>query len=427
MTDRPARRERPPRIALLGTFDVDNYGDHLFPRVAIQELTRRLPHATVAAYSPFGHDHPTPLDGPVAVEPLGPWSTERVAALAAAHDAVVIGGGEIVHLNDPLLAPVYGVAAGEMNRRAPSRFFVEGLGPAGELSTPTMWHAVGVPFAFDELCAARVRRALETKAYVAVRDPFSRQRLVDAGVEREIAVVPDSALLLPRVHAAADLAVERDRLRAMGRYPRSGRGALVVQGCDLLVPLAREMANAIRESISRHPDLVPVLAATGRARGDATFADALGAHLGRRVFRLPRDSTVEQLAAALSGAAAFVGSSLHGAITAHAYGRPFVLVNAAGEAKLDGFAAVVGARARVVDDPALVPGALDRALTFAEQQLRPVHTLATEIDAHFDRMAELAAAAATSASAAWVSRRSPRVAQSFRELQVASSWWGRRR
>ena len=73
------------RIALWGTFDVDNYGDHLFPRVAAHELGRRLPGATVAPFAPYGWLHPTPLDGGRVAAPLGPWSEARARQLAAAH------------------------------------------------------------------------------------------------------------------------------------------------------------------------------------------------------------------------------------------------------------------------------------------------------------------------------------------------------
>src|SRR3954468_16079461 len=93
------------RIALFGTFDVDNYGDHLFPRVAIHELRRRLPDAVVDAWSPYGWLHPTGLDGGRAASPLGPWSPERARRLAASHHLVVVGGGGRVHLNHPVPWP----------------------------------------------------------------------------------------------------------------------------------------------------------------------------------------------------------------------------------------------------------------------------------------------------------------------------------
>jgi hypothetical protein len=393
----------PPRLALWGTFDVDNYGDHLFPRVAAHELQRRLPGVVVDAYAPFGRLHPTPLDdGPVA--PLGAWTPQRAAELARAYDTVVIGGGEIIHLNDPLLAPVYGAPAEELTRMAPSRFFVEALGPELERRCPVVWHAVGVsvePVGDD---AQRLRAALAGRPHVAVRDRYSRDRLQRAGVERPIEIVPDSALLLDRVLPAAVLAGRLDRLRAAGSYP-PGR-ALVIQGCDLIVPHAGGLARALGEWLDRQPvggePLEPVIIETGRCRGDTLFADAIEPRLRpRRVYRLAAGAVVDDLAAAIAGGGVFVGSSLHGAITALVHGRPFVLLNLAGESKLDGFGNLTGLCDRVVHELDALGAALDHALT------RPVPAgllpeLQRRIDEHFDRIAAVASGAA-GANASWLS------------------------
>ena len=399
----------PPRLALWGTFDVDNYGDHLFPRVAAHELRRRLPGARVDVYAPYGHLHPTPLDdGPVAS--LGAWTPRRAGELAGAHDTVVIGGGEIIHLNDPLLAPVYGTSADELIRMAPSRFFVEALGPELERRCPVVWNALGVSVSAepggDE--AQRLRAALAGRSYVAVRDRFSKARLERAGVECPIEVVPDSALLVDRVLPAAALVGRLDRLRAAGCYP--ARPALVLQGCDLIVPHADRLARAVGEWLDRQrvpPGVAgsgsagvsrgfePVIIETGRCRGDTLFADAMTPALApRRALRLPPGAGIDDLAAAIAGAALFVGSSLHGAITALVYGRPFVLLNLAGESKLDGFGDLTGLEDRVVHDVDALGLTLDRVVTTpAPPGLLP--GLQRRIDAHFDRIAEIALTAAS--------------------------------
>jgi hypothetical protein len=396
----------PPRLALWGTFDVDNYGDHLFPRVAVHELVRRLPGAAVEAYAPYGRLHPTPLDdGPVA--PLGAWTPQRAAQLARAYDTVVIGGGEIIHLNDPLLAPVYGAAAQELARMAPSRFFVEALGPKLERRCPVVWHAVGVSVEAKGEDAQRLRAALAGRDHVAVRDRFSKARLERAGVKRPIEVVPDSALLLDRVLPAAALGPRLERLRSAGCYPAGP--ALVLQGCDLIVPHAGPLARAVGEWLGRPgvssgavtspsaggslPGLEPVIIETGRCRGDTMFADALGRQLApRRVYRLPPEAGIDDLAATIAGGRVFVGSSLHGAITALVYGRPFVLLNLAGESKLDGFCDLTGLEDRLVHDVDSLGPALERAVTTpAPPGLLP--DLQRRIDHHFDRIAEIAQAA----------------------------------
>lgn len=412
------------RLAQFGTFDVDNFGDLVFPRVAEHELARRRPAATVDAFSPFGRLHPTRMDGGRAASPLGPWTPGRADELADAYHCVVVGGGEIIHLNDPLLAPVYGAPAGELARLAPSRFFVEGLGPERERRCPVVWHAVGVPVEADEAQAGRLRAALASRPYVAVRDRFSRERLERAGVERELAVVPDSALLLDRIFPAAGLASHLDGLRAAGRYPR--RPALVLQGCDLLAAHAGEVAAGLNATLARWPAGRPagggppdvVIVETGPCRGDALFADAVEPGLAGRVWRLGPADRLEDIAAAVAGAEVFVGSSLHGAIAALVYGRPFVPLNLAGESKLDGFADLVGLEARVVHDAARLPAALARAVSEPVPALL-LGRLQGEIDRHFDRIVDVAEQAQLARAAGGRPRRLS-VARRYRAMRGRS-------
>ncbi|HZI39641.1 MAG TPA: polysaccharide pyruvyl transferase family protein [Acidimicrobiia bacterium] len=387
---------RPPtpgttRVALWGTFDVDNYGDHLFPRVAIHELSRR--GVSVEVFAPYGRLHPTPLDGGRAAEPLGPWNPERARELAAAHHLVMVGGGELIHLNDALLAPVYDTTPDELRRMAPSKWFVEGLGPELEAACPVVWHCVGVPWPPGEEEAGRLRAALAGRPYVTVRDRYSAQRLADAGVDRAVEVVPDSALLVNRVMPPAALSVRLEALRGAGGYPPAGSTPILLQGCDLLQPHLDEVVTAVERwrVAQREKDEVVALV-TGRCRGDALFADGVEQALGsRRVWRLPDGATVEDLAAAIAGGGMFVGSSLHGAITALAYGRPFVLLNLYGEAKLDGFGDITGLGARVVHRADEIPAALESAMA-DPAPAGLLDSLQQRLDRHFDRVAELASA-----------------------------------
>jgi polysaccharide pyruvyl transferase WcaK-like protein len=381
-----------PRIALWGTFDVDNYGDHLFPRVAGAELGRRLPGAVVGAFSPYGRLHPTGLDGGRAAAPLGPWSPERARQLAAAHHLVVVGGGELIHLNDPMLAPVYGATADELRRMAPSRWFVEGLGPELEADCPVVWHGVGVPWAPGAEEARRLRGALAGRPYVTVRDRHSARRLAEAGVECTIEVVPDSALLVDRIMPVESLRARLGGLRDRGGYPGPGSPVLAVQGCDLMVPHVDEVATAVAHWRAVRPGGEVVVVETGRCRGDGLFADALERALTPgRVWRLAEGATVEDLAGAIVGAEMFLGSSLHGAITALAYGRPFVLLNLMGEAKLDGFGDLTGLDRCVVHSADEIPGTLDAALAAGPAAPELLAALERSLDRHFDRLAALAA------------------------------------
>jgi polysaccharide pyruvyl transferase WcaK-like protein len=384
------------RVAIWGTFDVDNYGDHLFPRVADHELRRRLPGVVVEPYSPYGRLHPTRLDDGRPAAPLGPWSPERARQLAAAHDLVVVGGGELMHLNDPMLAPVYDTTPDELAEMAPSRWFVEGLGPELEAGCPVVWHGVGVPWAPGEEAAGRLRAALAGRPYVTVRDRHSADRLAGAGVERPIEVVPDSALLMDRIMPVEVLRGRLEALRAAGGYPPGGAPVLVVQGCDLLVPHVGAVAAAVTHWRAARPDGEVVVVETGRCRGDGLFAEALlGALAPLLLWRLPEAVTVEDLAAAIAGGDLFLGSSLHGAITALVYGRPFVLLKLFDEPKLDGFGDVTGLGRYVLHSAGEIPAALDAAMACDAVSPALLASLQGRIDAHFDRLAGMARQAAT--------------------------------
>ena len=373
------------RIGLWGTFDLENFGDMLFPRIARMELGRRVPRLELRTWSPIGYVGRNRFEGgdePAA--PLGVFGEERLAELARELDVLVIGGGEIVHDRDWELAPHYGLEPQEMTRRQTHRFFVEGLG-AREVDVPTAWHAVGIPHDPDGELAARLRGSLAHRAYVSVRDEGSRERLVTAGVDREVLVVPDSAFLIDRLLPLDALQDRVRRLREAGAYPPGE--ALVVQGSRSLVVNADAVAGQVAR-LCRDRDLVPVLVETGPIHGDGEFADAIAERLPD-ALRLPAEAGTEDLVAAIAWSTGFVGSSLHGNIVAAAYDRPSLMLNLAGQAKLQGAGRVLGAPERVVGDPAELADAFERVWAQGSIAAR-VDDLRRRVDEHFDRLGGLA-------------------------------------
>ncbi|HVF31418.1 MAG TPA: polysaccharide pyruvyl transferase family protein, partial [Acidimicrobiales bacterium] len=120
--------------------------------------------------------------------------------------------------------------------------------------------------------------------------------------------------------------------------------------------------------------------------GDGLFADAVSAALGPRPHRrVPSDAALEDVAAVLSSAALFVGSSLHGAITALVHDRPFVLVNLGDESKLRGFVESIGLEDRLVEDAAAISAAADQVFA-APAPPGMVGHLQQEVDRHFDAL-----------------------------------------
>jgi polysaccharide pyruvyl transferase WcaK-like protein len=383
------------RVGLWGTFDLENYGDMLFPRVAKLELARRIPRLVVRTWSPIGYVGRNRFEDPASEpsEPLGTFGEMRLEELARELDVLIIGGGEIVHDRDWELAPHYGLAREELERRQTHRFFVEGLGKH-EVDVPTAWHAVGLPHDPDETLSERLRASLAHRAYVSVRDERSLGRLRTAGVDREIAVVPDPVYLLPRLLPVDVLAARIDRLRTTGALPPGD--TLLVQGSRSLVPDADAIAAGIEE-ICRDRSLVPVLVETGPIHGDGELADALADRLAHAV-RFPPIADADDLTAAIAWSSGFLGNSLHGNIVAAAYDRPGLMLDLAGQSKLRGAGELLGAPERVVDDHAAIASAYRRVWD-RDSIATEVDALRARVDAHFDRLAEVASATGSSAEA----------------------------
>jgi polysaccharide pyruvyl transferase WcaK-like protein len=373
------------RIGLWGTFDVENYGDALFPRLARSELARRLPGSTISTFGLVGDRSSNRFEAQGPIEPLGAPTPERLVELASRLDLVVVGGGEIVHTRDSEWAAYYPISADRAVAIAPSRFFIDGLGQELEVDCPVVWHAVGLPFDVEPREAGRFRRALAARPHVSVRDTGSLARLRAAGIDREIAVVPDPAIFLPRLLPPDVLAERIEPLRKEGSYPAEGR-VLAVQGSGAHLPYTTELAAAIGELCERL-GAVPLIVETGPCHGDAEFAEALARTLPAST-RLGPGGLVD-VTAAIAGSLGFVGVSLHGNIAAMAYGRPHLMLGMNGESKLAGLAETVGEPDLVVRAPRDVPDAFMAAARKAPPAER-IRELGERADAQFDAIAEVA-------------------------------------
>jgi lipopolysaccharide transport system ATP-binding protein len=389
------------RVGLWGTFDLENFGDHLFPLITTHELERRLGDVDIHLYSPFGWLHPTRLDSGEPAEPFGVWSEQRCEQLASELDAVLVGGGEIIHTRDNLLAPAYGVQPEDLTSAPPSRFFIEGLGPENELACPVVWHGVGVPFDPSPPEAARLRAALGKREYVTVRDELSLGRVAGVGADADVVVVPDQGFVLPRVFPAPVLDRRLRYLRTMGWYPGGEEKVLVVQGNRDLVRFAPAVVRAVERFLAEHSHWCVVLAEIGVCHGDGEFADTVAELLVGRsggsvpVRRLPAEAGLEDTAAAIAHANAFLGISLHGCIAAFAFDRPFVAMNLNGQSKLTGLGGMVERPAQVVDSSEAINGALGVALGARSSQAT-LSRLQARVDEHFDNVARIIATSAAS-------------------------------
>ena len=315
-------------IVQLGTFDIENYGDLLFPLL----LERRM--------QPLGEEllFASPRGGPpIWSECVATVGVEKLDALGGELRGVVLGGGNLVHAS-PWNAPHYDTG-GLSGFIAYPRLWLGGAHLAATHDLPFCWNAPGVPRSFDPAAARLVQWAASVADYVSVRDRPSAQLLASAGVEGEVHVVPDPAVEVSRVWPSeAVAAAYADAFARRGR-PVPERTIAVHLNRRYAPETSASLASLI-DRLCKQADATAVLLAIGPCHGDDELQAEIGASMTTKPLVVDRPRGLLELAALIGRSRAFLGSSLHGVITACSFGVPAIAVasdRATGLAKFEGF------------------------------------------------------------------------------------------
>jgi polysaccharide pyruvyl transferase WcaK-like protein len=330
---RPSQASGKLRLAHFGTFDVANYGDLLFPAL----LERRLPGFAVTHVSPVGG------------APVWEGCVDSIPTSAAMHrefDAIVVGGGHLIHAQPSDVAP-YREAPGE-GLFAYADLWLGATIRAAELGVPIAWNAPGVPGPLPQETAKLARWALSQADYVAVRDEPSRRFLRRTGFDGEIHVELDTAIETSTLFGSDELdAAWLDAFAARG-LPMPTRALAVHFNARYLGDGIAATAARL-DAIGRSAGATPILLALGPCHGDGELARLVAAEMKGPHALIDAPRSLLEIVACIRGAELYVGSSLHGSITACSFGRPSVLVAReaeGGHAKFSGFVDA----ARLLDD-----------------------------------------------------------------------------
>jgi hypothetical protein len=286
---------------MVGTFDVENYGDLLFPLIAAAALDRRGRQISVVPFSVNGKS-----------EASWPFQVRRVEDLAASLSslsAMLIGGGQIVRF-DQRYYPVPVPANVEM----PVAYWLIPAVQAALAGKPVIWNAVGAwtgsPRApwHDEL----LRQVFAASYLIGVRDTASRDYLARLAPGADIEFLPDTAFGLSRLwplqEESAEFGSWRRALGVKGNY--------VVVQANASVGLYRSTIEYLVRTIGgTNAVILPVCWCHGDRTED--FPE-----LKVRAF-LSREWLGPRLISEIIGRSEFVfASSLHACITALSYGVP---------------------------------------------------------------------------------------------------------
>lgn len=367
----PASNER--RIAIFGTFDVENYGDLLFPLLAQQRL------------APAGMDvvAVSPTAGATRYRDTVPViSLAEFAKTADSFDGILIGGGNIVHIRD------FGLPGYDEN--AYPALWAGATAHALRHGLPVVWNAPGV-LAPDGTAPGPdwLQRVAAAANRFAVRDTQSADAM-ERWAGRRPEVMPDTATDLPHLWPEAALKRRFARIRKKLRIPKARPViALHVKARSLRRTSVADFAQQLDAALES-AGATAVLIAIGRCHGDHELAQALHAAAPRHTIAYDDADTLQDIAAVIAGANAYLGASLHGQITAAAYGVPARLVAVPNLHKFEGQAIQMDRTADVVDSWETALKDLPRVLEQPKQALPDA--IAPQLEAHWNRVTQIFAA-----------------------------------
>jgi polysaccharide pyruvyl transferase WcaK-like protein len=319
------------RIAQVGTFDVDNLGDLLFPVVfgrLVAELAEELDTLIECTFfSPQGlaagqlyRDQP----GSLALEHLDRIDTD------SPFDLIFIGGGDIIRDDDASLASIYGPNASSMA-------FSHLSSPIKAAETRLVLLMPGVPFPLSPSFEIFLENSFRRLRFAAVRDRFSAERLsglVPADIRLE--VLPDIVGAIAHFYSRAQLLALETPLVA----PDLRRTGYICFQTQPAWCADVDSTGQVLRQLEHKTGLPVVLIEIGKCLGDDRFLSQLAERFSFALARPPDATgpgTLMQKVAVIAASRGFVGSSLHGVILAHAYGVPHFCFSGAALSKVRGF------------------------------------------------------------------------------------------
>ena len=281
------------KIAILNYADVRNFGDVLFPLIVAHELSKRLPDAQIDYVTPTGSSW------------AGMTSIRLDAAELASYDALILGGGEIVHRADAMLSGIYSSFHLPSIERPTDLVF-------GWASAPVpfkAWIGLGVPEPSADV-VPDIRVAMSALDFVGVRGARSAERLRRAApdVEAQVRQTPDIGWLFPRL--------------LEGRNPLNAAIGSPYVAVQALGFIDVSSTAAALQRIARKTGLRIVLLPLTRCWQDVNPLRELR-DAGNGAFFLVNDYVPDLDKLGILGAATlYIGQSMHGFIGAMSQCRP---------------------------------------------------------------------------------------------------------
>jgi hypothetical protein len=291
------------KVGIFGTFDLQNWGDLLFPLIAQKSLSHHIEGVEVVANS---YRRKTRANWYYEVEAL-----TDLPNLIRRYDAILIGGGHVVRF-DKLIA--YGdYYPTDKSVHHPTGYWLLPALLAANAGIPVIWNGPSTSRGLPDWAGPMLSPALEWSQYIAVRDEVSKSELRRFAPTKEVSVVPDTAFGIEQLVSADSPTPEYQKMRHQFGLDR-----------PYVLLQASSRASEFRVPIERARALLPDIQFIEISVGP-DIGDVLGVY---NDWGLKDHAVVEEwpspigLAELVCHSSGVIGTSLHLSLTSLAFGHP---------------------------------------------------------------------------------------------------------
>lgn len=302
-------------IALFGTFNVENYGDLMFPVIFKRAMEKRGLDFNLVLFSPE-KTCAKALDDSTMV-----YAAEEIEAMhnQRPFDAIVVGGGALVHYNQ------IAVKFPDSDNVVPYDITESWFYPvefAARKNIKLIFNLPQIPYPFSKPFKNISQAAFDSCEYISFRDEISKTYLSDIYDDNppDIKVFPDAVCCISDLIDSIELSKIKENILGFDKK------YAVIQFNPQKPEADDEYLLKIIEKL-KNSNLTVVLLPIGYTHNDDSILDDFNKKYNANCTIIKKKLNIIETAAVLSDCEIYIGSSFHGAITAIAYGKKAISYN----------------------------------------------------------------------------------------------------
>ena len=351
------------KIAQIGLFDIENYGNLLFPIVLENELKKRLEIDDIYLFSPNGGEQP------FYKKKIYPISDLENIIKKEGIDAIVIGGGDLIRL--------------DTNQDIFSIWQIPIL-LGKKYNIKVIFNALGIPLSFTSNQLDFISLLLRQVDYLNVRDELSRDFL-DDDIKDKCVVVPNTINIISNIYPKEELIENFHKLQKKKAVSKAN-DYIVIQisninsSLDLYKKRLKELTDYITETEKKHVFIIPA----SYTKKDIDFSKKIADSKNKNITVIKEKFHPYDLISILVSSNGYIGTDLYSLIISNTYEVPILAINNNNLVKVSGFMGLIKKRYLEIND--INECLLKYKLDFSNQTFDYNTKIKKAVISHFDEI-----------------------------------------